>query len=153
MCRWSCASWARMPRRPGRSWRRRTSSPRSRSTMPPPRRSPPRTWPDEQRRGDRRRMSILVGRDTRLLVQGITGREGEFHARAMLDYGTNIVAGVTPGKGGQRALDGRVRVWDTMVDAVRETGANASCIFVPAPAAPGAMLEAADAAIPLVICV
>jgi succinyl-CoA synthetase alpha subunit len=71
----------------------------------------------------------------------------------MLEYGTNIVAGVTPGKGGQSALDGRVPVFDTVVDAVRETGANASCIFVPAAAAPDAMLEAADAGIPLVICI
>jgi succinyl-CoA synthetase alpha subunit len=98
-------------------------------------------------------VSILVNRDTRLLVQGITGREGEFHSTAMLEYGTNIVAGVTPGKGGQSALDGRVPVFDTVVDAVRETGANASCIFVPAAAAPDAMLEAADAGIPLVICI
>jgi len=98
-------------------------------------------------------VSILVGRDTRLLVQGITGREGEFHSTAMLEYGTDIVAGVTPGKGGQSALDGRVPVYDTVVDAVRETGANASCIFVPAAAAPDAMLEAAEAGLPLVICI
>jgi succinyl-CoA synthetase alpha subunit len=98
-------------------------------------------------------MSILVGSDTRLLVQGITGREGEFHSRAMLDYGTQIVAGVTPGKGGQSALDGRVRVYDTVVDAVDETDANAACIFVPAPFAPDAMLEAADAELPLVVCI
>jgi succinyl-CoA synthetase alpha subunit len=98
-------------------------------------------------------VSILVGSDTRLVVQGITGREGEFHSRAMLQYGTAIVAGMTPGKGGQTALDGRVPVFDTMVDAVRETGANASCIFVPAPFAPDAMLEAADAGVPLVICI
>ncbi|HET6380227.1 MAG TPA: succinate--CoA ligase subunit alpha [candidate division Zixibacteria bacterium] len=98
-------------------------------------------------------MSILVNRDTRLVVQGITGREGEFHSRAMLEYGTNIVAGVTPGKGGQTALDGRVPVFDTMVEAVEQTGANASCIFVPAAAAPDAMLEAADAGVPLVICI
>ena len=98
-------------------------------------------------------MSILVGSQTRLLVQGITGREGEFHSRAMLDYGTPIVAGVTPGKGGQSALDGRVRVYDTVADAVRETDANAACIFVPAPYAPDAMLEAADAGVPLVVCI
>ena len=82
-------------------------------------------------------MSILVDRETRLLVQGITGREGEFHSRAMLEYGTNIVAGMTPGKGGQTALDGRVPVFDTVADAVRETGANTSCIFVPAAVGPG----------------
>jgi len=98
-------------------------------------------------------MSILVGRDTRLLVQGITGREGEFHSHAMLDYGTQIVAGVTPGKGGQSALDYRVPVYDTVVEAVAQTGANASCIFVPAAFAPDAMLEAADAGLPLVICI
>ncbi len=98
-------------------------------------------------------MSILVGSQTRLLVQGITGREGEFHSGAMLDYGTPIVAGVTPGKGGQSALDGRVRVYDTVADAVRETDANAACIFVPAPFAPDAMLEAADAGVPLVVCI
>ncbi|HEX2142742.1 MAG TPA: succinate--CoA ligase subunit alpha [Candidatus Limnocylindria bacterium] len=98
-------------------------------------------------------MSILVNADTRLVVQGITGREGEFHSRAMLEYGTNVVAGVTPGKGGQSALDGRVPVFDTVLDAVGETGANASCIFVPAPFAPDAVLEAADAGVPLVICI
>jgi succinyl-CoA synthetase alpha subunit len=98
-------------------------------------------------------MSILVGRETRLVVQGITGREGEFHSHAMLEYGTQIVAGVTPGKGGQSTLDGRVRVYDTVTDAVAETGANAACIFVPAPFAPDAMLEAADAGLPLVVCI
>ena len=98
-------------------------------------------------------MSILVNSETRLLVQGITGREGEFHSRAMLDYGTNIVAGVTPGKGGQSAVDGRVPVYDTVADGVTQTGANAACIFVPAPFAPDAILEAADAGLPLVICI
>jgi succinyl-CoA synthetase alpha subunit len=98
-------------------------------------------------------MSILVGRDTRLVVQGITGREGEFHSRAMLDYGTPLVAGVTPGKGGQTALDGRVPVFDTVADAVRETGANTSCIYVPAASAPDAILEAAGAGIGTVICI
>jgi succinyl-CoA synthetase alpha subunit len=98
-------------------------------------------------------VSILVNRETRLLVQGITGREGEFHSTAMLEFGTSIVAGVTPGKGGQSALDGRVPVFDTVVDAVRETGANASCIFVPAAFAPDAVLEAADAGLPLVVCI
>ena len=98
-------------------------------------------------------MSILVNGDTRLLVQGITGREGEFHSTAMLEYGTNVVAGVTPGKGGQTALDGRVPVFDTVAEAVEQTGANASCIFVPAAFAPDAMLEASSANIPLVICI
>jgi len=98
-------------------------------------------------------VSILVNRDTRLLVQGITGREGEFHSTAMLEYGTNIVAGVTPGKGGQTALDGRVPVFDTVAEAVEQTGANASCIFVPAAFAPDAMLEASAARVPLVVCI
>jgi succinyl-CoA synthetase alpha subunit len=98
-------------------------------------------------------VSILVNRDTRLLVQGITGREGEFHSTAMLEYGTNIVAGVTPGKGGQSALDGRVPVYDTVAEAVAQSGANASCIFVPAAFAPDAMLEASAARIALVICI
>src|SRR4029453_11357166 len=92
-----------------------------------------------------RRVSILIGPDTRLLVQGITGREGEFHSRAMLEYGTSIVAGVTPGKGGLQALDGSVPVFDTVAGAVRETGANTSCIFVPAAGAPDAVMEAAAA--------
>ena len=98
-------------------------------------------------------MSILIGRDTRLVVQGITGREGEFHARAMQAYGTAVVAGVTPGKGGQQALDGTVPVFDTVAEAVRETGANASCIFVPAAGAPDAVLEAAAAGIATVFCI
>ncbi|HET6820010.1 MAG TPA: succinate--CoA ligase subunit alpha [Candidatus Limnocylindria bacterium] len=98
-------------------------------------------------------MSILVGNNTRLVVQGITGREGAFHSTAMLEYGTNIVAGMTPGKGGQLALDGRVPVFDTVADAVAETGANTSCIFVPAAGAPDAMLEAADAGLSLVVCI
>jgi succinyl-CoA synthetase alpha subunit len=98
-------------------------------------------------------VSIFVNRDTRLLVQGITGREGEFHSTAMVEYGTNIVAGVTPGKGGQTALDGRVPVYDTVAEAVEQTGANASCIFVPAAFAPDAMLEASSARVPLVVCI
>ncbi|HEX9609958.1 MAG TPA: succinate--CoA ligase subunit alpha [Candidatus Limnocylindria bacterium] len=98
-------------------------------------------------------MSILVNRETRLLVQGITGREGEFHSRAMIEYGTQVVAGVTPGKGGQSAIDGQVPVFDTVADAVAQTGANASCIFVPAAFAPDAMLEAADGGLPLVVCI
>ena len=98
-------------------------------------------------------MSILIGRDTRLVVQGITGREGEFHSRAMLDYGTPLVAGVTPGKGGQTVLDGRVPVFNTVAEAVRETGANTSCIFVPAAGAPDAVLEAAGAGIATIFCI
>ena len=98
-------------------------------------------------------MSILIGRETRLVVQGITGREGEFHARAMQAYGTAIVAGMTPGKGGQKALDDTVPVFDTMSEAVRETGANTSCIFVPAAGAPDAILEAAAAGIDTIFCI
>jgi succinyl-CoA synthetase alpha subunit len=98
-------------------------------------------------------MSILVNRNTRLLVQGITGREGTFHARQMIEYGTQVVAGVTPGKGGQWAVDGKVPVFDTVREAVEATDANASIIYVPAPFAPDAMLEAADAGIALVVCI
>ena len=98
-------------------------------------------------------MSILVGSDTRLVVQGITGREGEFHARACQAYGTDIVAGVTPGKGGQVVLDGTVPVFDTVAEAVRETGANASLIFVPAAGAPDAVMEAAVAGIATIFCI
>ena len=98
-------------------------------------------------------MAILVDRDTRLLVQGITGRAGEFHAGRMLAYGTRVVAGVTPGKGGQRACEGRVPVYDTVAEAVAATGANTSILYVPARFAADAILEAADAGIPLIICV
>jgi len=98
-------------------------------------------------------VSILIGTDTRLVVQGITGREGDFHARAMQAYGTKIVAGMTPGKGGQRALDGSVPVFDTVAEAVAETGANTSCIFVPAPGAPDAILEATAAGIGTIFCI
>ena len=98
-------------------------------------------------------MSVLVNADTRLLVQGITGREGDFHSRAMLEFGTRLVAGVTPGKGGQTTIDGRVPVFNTVFDAVRQTGANTSCIFVPAAGAPDAILEAADAGISLIVCI
>ena len=98
-------------------------------------------------------MSILVNRDTRLVVQGITGREGEFHSRAMLEYGTNVVAGVTPGKGGQAALDGRVPVYDTVAEAVAQTGADASMVFVPPAGAADAILEAADAGVPVIVCI
>jgi succinyl-CoA synthetase alpha subunit len=98
-------------------------------------------------------MSIVVGPETRLVVQGITGREGEFHSRAMLEYGTPIVSGVTPGKGGQTALDGRVPVFDTVADAVRETGANTTCIYVPAAVAPDAIMEALGAGIATIFCI
>jgi succinyl-CoA synthetase alpha subunit len=98
-------------------------------------------------------MSILIGRETRLVVQGITGREGEFHSLAMQAYGTNIVAGMTPGKGGQLALEGTVPIFNTVEDAVRETGANTSCIFVPAAGAPDAVLEAVAAGVPTIFCI
>ena len=98
-------------------------------------------------------MAILVDKNTRLVVQGITGREGEFHSRQMLEYGTQVVAGVTPGKGGQTACDGRVPVFDTVREAVEATGANTSIIYVPARFAPDAILEAADAGIELVVCI
>ncbi|HEY75445.1 MAG TPA: succinate--CoA ligase subunit alpha [Thermoflexia bacterium] len=98
-------------------------------------------------------MAILVDKNTRLLVQGITGREGEFHSRQMLEYGTQVVAGVTPGKGGQFACDGRVPVFDTVAEAVEATGANTSVIYVPARFAPDAILEAADAGIGLIVCI
>jgi succinyl-CoA synthetase alpha subunit len=96
-------------------------------------------------------MSILVDQSTRLIVQGLTGREGSFHAQQMLDYGTNVVGGVTPGKGGTKHL--QVPIFNTVAEAVRETGANVSVIFVPPPFAADAILEAADARLPLAICI
>lgn len=98
-------------------------------------------------------MTVLVDKNTRLLVQGITGREGEFHSLQMIQYGTQVVAGVTPGKGGQMACDGQVPVFDTISEAVVETGANASVVYVPARFAPDAIIEAANAGIPLVVCI
>jgi succinyl-CoA synthetase alpha subunit len=97
-------------------------------------------------------MSIFVDQGTRLVVQGITGREGAFHARQMLDYGTAVVAGVTPGKGGQK-FENRVPVFNTVADSVRETRANCAVIYVPPMAAAGAIFEAVDAGIPLVVCI
>jgi succinyl-CoA synthetase alpha subunit len=97
-------------------------------------------------------VSILVDERTRLIVQGITGREGLFHATQMQEYGTNIVAGTTPGKGGQTVL-GDVPVFDTVARAVVETGADTSVIYVPAPGAPDAILEAADAGIGTIFCI
>lgn len=98
-------------------------------------------------------MSILIDKDSRVLVQGITGREGLFHASQMLDYGTQVVAGVTPGKGGDWVLDGKVPVFDTVERALAATGANCSVLFVPAKFAGDAMLEAADAGVPLIVCI
>ncbi len=97
-------------------------------------------------------MSIWIGNDTRLVIQGITGREGSFHARQMIEYGTNVVAGVTPGKGGQQ-FEGTVPVFHTVAEAVAQAGANCSVIYVPPAMAAGAIQEAADAGIPLVICI
>ncbi len=98
-------------------------------------------------------MSIFIDKNTRLLIQGITGHEGFFHTQQMVAYGTNVVAGMTPGKGGSWVLDDKIPVFDTVKTAVDTTGANASVIFVPARGAPDAMLEAADAGLPLVICI
>jgi succinyl-CoA synthetase alpha subunit len=98
-------------------------------------------------------MSILIDHRTRLLVQGITGKEGEFHTQAMLAYGTNIVAGVRPGKGGEWVFNGKVPVFDSVKVAIEVTGANATVIFVPARSADDAMFEAADAGLPLIVCI
>jgi succinyl-CoA synthetase alpha subunit len=98
-------------------------------------------------------MSILADKNTRLVVQGITGNEGTFHTRQMLEYGTKVVGGVTPGKGGQWAVDGKVAVFDTVKEAVEATDANASIIYVPARFAPDAMLEAIDAGLALIVCI
>jgi len=97
-------------------------------------------------------MSILVDSNTRLLVQGITGSSGAFHARGCMEYGTKVVAGVTPGKGGQ-SFDGKVPVFDTAYEARQQTGCNATMIFVPAPFAGDAILEAVDAGVELVVCI
>src|SRR5580692_9010527 len=96
-------------------------------------------------------MSVLVDRNTRLIVQGFTGREGTFHASQALAYGTKVVGGVTPGKGGTKHLD--LPVFDTVEQAVKATGANASVIFVPPPFAGDAIMEAADAGLPLAVCI
>jgi succinyl-CoA synthetase alpha subunit len=96
-------------------------------------------------------LSVLVDRQTRLVVQGLTGKEGTFHALQMRDYGTNIVGGVTPGKGG--TTHEGFPVFNTVADAVREAGANAAVVYVPPPFAADAIMEAADAGIPLVVCI
>ena len=97
-------------------------------------------------------MSVLVDKNTRLVVQGITGSAGGFHTRQCMDYGTNVVAGVTPGKGGQM-FDGKVPVFDTVWEARQKTGCNASMVFVPAPAAADSILESVDAGVELVVCI
>ncbi|HNY90380.1 MAG TPA: succinate--CoA ligase subunit alpha [bacterium] len=97
-------------------------------------------------------MSILVDKKTRVVVQGITGGEGSFHAAQMIEYGTQVVAGVTPGKGGQ-LFEKRVPIYDTLAEAVREQKADASIVFVPAPFAADAVMEAADAGVKLVVCI
>ena len=98
-------------------------------------------------------MSILVDKNTRLLVQGITGNEGLFHTHHMVAYGTNVVAGVTPGKGGEWVFDGKIPVFDSVKIAVEATGANTSVIFVPARFSADAIFEAADAGLPLIVCI
>lgn len=97
-------------------------------------------------------MSIFIGKDTRLVVQGITGRDGSFHAKQMIEYGTNVVAGCTPGKGGQR-FEGSVPIFDSVAESVKATGANTSVIYVPPVGAAGAIYEAVDAGITMVICI
>jgi succinyl-CoA synthetase alpha subunit len=97
-------------------------------------------------------VSIFIDKTTRLLIQGITGRDGSFHARQMIEYGTKVVGGVTPGKGGQK-FDEKVPIFNTVADAVKETGANATVIYVPPPFAADAMMEAADAGIPFIVCI
>ncbi len=97
-------------------------------------------------------MSVLLKENTKVLVQGITGKEGSFHTRQMIDYNTNVVAGVTPGKGGQK-FDDKVPVFNTVTEAVEETGANASVIFVPPAFAPDAIMESAAAGLELIVCI
>ncbi|HET7464242.1 MAG TPA: succinate--CoA ligase subunit alpha [Longimicrobium sp.] len=97
-------------------------------------------------------MSIFIDNSTRLIVQGITGRDGSFHAKQMMEYGTNVVAGVTPGKGGQ-TFEGSVPIFNTVEEAVKETGANATVIYVPPAGAADAMFEAADAGVDFIVCI
>ena len=97
-------------------------------------------------------MSIFIDKSTRLLIQGITGRDGSFHAKQMMEYGTQVVGGVTPGKGGQK-FEGKVPIFNTVAEAVRATQADATVIYVPPPFAADAMMEAADAGIPFIVCI
>ena len=98
-------------------------------------------------------MSIIVNKDSKIIVQGITGSEGSFHASQMLDYGTNIVGGVTPGKGGTKVIDDRVMVYNSVEEAKEDTGANVSIIFVPPPFAAEAIIEASEAGISVIVCI
>ena len=98
-------------------------------------------------------MSILVNKNSRVIVQGITGSEGDFHSKQMLDYGTNIVGGVTPGKGGQNAVDEKIKVFDSVEEAVDQTNANTSIIFVPPPFAADAIIEASYAGVETIVCI
>lgn len=98
-------------------------------------------------------MSILVNKNSRVIVQGITGSEGDFHSKQMLDYGTNIVGGVTPGKGGQYAVDEKIKVFDSVEEAVDQTNANTSIIFVPPPFAADAIIEASYAGVDTIVCI
>ena len=98
-------------------------------------------------------MSILVNKNSRVIVQGITGSEGDFHSKQMLDYGTNIVGGVTPGKGGQYAVDEKIKVFDSVEEAVDQTNANTSIIFVPPPFAADAIIEASYAGVKTIVCI
>jgi succinyl-CoA synthetase alpha subunit len=97
-------------------------------------------------------MSVFINKDTKLVIQGITGRDGSFHAKQMMEYGTQVVAGVTPGKGGQK-FEGTVPIFNTVFDAVKATGANTSVIYVPPPFAADAIMEAAAAGVALVVCI
>jgi succinyl-CoA synthetase alpha subunit len=97
-------------------------------------------------------VSVFIDNSTRLIVQGITGRDGSFHAKQMMEYGTKVVAGVTPGKGGQK-FESTVPIFNTVADAVKETGANTTVIYVPPPFAADAMMEAADAGVKLIVCI
>jgi succinyl-CoA synthetase alpha subunit len=97
-------------------------------------------------------VSTFIDKSTRLLVQGITGRDGSFHTKQMMEYGTQVVGGVTPGKGGQK-FEGKVPIFNTVAEAAKKTGANATVIYVPPPFAADAMMEAADAGIPFIVCI
>src|SRR5438552_4425945 len=148
-----CRSWfdsmGRMPKRGVASWKRRRTHGSSR--LPRCWTRPRRRWRWLGRRRARPDMAVLLDEATKVLVQGITGREGTFHTLRNRAYGTKVVAGVTPGKSGHD-VEG-IPVFDTVADAVREQGANVSMIFVPPRFAAEAILEAADAGVRLVVCI